>query len=616
MKTILFPVAVLSLVLSACSGLPSLTKQNEADTAKARARLQELLQDQQNKKQSNFSEQTGPTISIKPLDKAQQSSLEKKWLTDIQHITLDPAKDASIPAPAIIRMLRSKGINIVTSLPLDLYTYNGFGVTDVNAETALMVFLGAMGLDYELDNVRRLVTVEPMKSKTWTLNIGNRRTSFNAGDDTSASSSTSSPSAPPNPAGAGSMGALPGMPSSAYSGASSAGSSTSSSSGGSSAGGNANGITSTDDVWSKLSSELAQRLTILVPKTTVTSASAPIVPALTQPNQQLPTTTSVSSSNFYNVQTVGRFSINPETGAITVQAPKYLLNPLNEYMTRIQEMYNTVITFEGELLTVTTSLNVSEGIDWTAFNNASNGNYTTIAQNNILGGAVLTPATGTSSLVDALTIANSSIPGANALFGIASITKRFAAFNAYLSSIGQLRIKDTPLITTTSGTPVKFKNTTTRHYQQYQQVAAAGGVGSAAVATSTYDVPYETGMTLRLNPRYDVHSGLVRTQFSLERTMIHGFADKVNPISTGNSVQIINTKIPILSNTVNNGELLLKNGDFVVVGGLTEDSDDNSTSGVTGLIDTPFKALAGKDSRNNTTTTYYFALRVIVAKKD
>lgn len=592
-------VAITLLAVTGCS--TPLTKKNEADTQEARTRLQTIIKEQKAEKPSNFTEQDAPSIAIKPLGREQQEAQEKEWLTSITGITLDPAKKAAIPATAILRMFRDKGINIVTNLPLDLYTYDGFGVTDVNAETALMVFLGAMGLDFEIDNARHLIIVEPMKPQTWTFNIGNRRTSFNAGADAPTT-------AQPSPMGGMQGMGIPGMPGIQPQPPASSSAST--------GGNNTNGITSSDDVWSKLSAELTQRLSILVPKAG-TNNIAPIVPAINQPMQAPGQALNHNNaSSLYDTQTVGRFSINAETGAITVQAPKYILKPIGEYLTKVQEMYNTTITFEGELVTVTSTNNVSEGIDWSSFNNFSKGNYTSIVQNNILGGAVITPAAGTGALVDALTIGNASIPGAGALFGIASATKKFAVFNAFLSSIGQLKIKDTPLITTTSGTPVKFRNIITRHYQQYQQTAAAGGVGSAAVATNTVDVPYETGMTLRLNPRYDVHTGLVRTQFSLDRTMINGYETKVNPISNGTTVQIINTQMPILANTLNDGELLLRNNDLVIVGGLTEDSEDNNDSGITGLIDSPLKSLTGKGVRNKSTTTYYFALRVTVAKKD
>lgn len=616
-------------VLAACSNMAPLSKKNDADTAEARGRLDQFLTAQTGRPSTFTETETEPPkISVKPLDSAQQAALERKWLTNIQHITLDPAAKEPIRAPALIRMLRAKGINIVSHIPLDLYTYNGFGVTDVNAETALLVFLGAMGLDYELDHARKLVVIQPMKQTTWTLNIGNRRTSFTAGDDSNTAATGTNGTTTPSGAGTtgSALGATPGIPSgygTTAIGATTTLTGTTGTNNGTTTNGSSNTISAADSVWTTLLAELNQRVTILLPKTPGAPSPAggtATVPAITQAAAQAgsgmagdPNAANNTVSQFYHLQKVGTATVNADTGAVTVQAPQYLMRPINEYMKGVVKKYNTTITIEAELATVTTTNKQSEGIDWAAFNKLNNGQYTTIAQNNILGGAVITPAAGTDSVVDALSIGNTMLPGANALFGLVSLTKRFAAFNAYLSSIGHLTIKETPIIQTTSDVPVKLKNTTVRRYQTYQQVAAAGGTGGAAVATNTIDVPYETGMVLRLLPRFDVSKGLVRITYAINRMMLQGWEPKINPITTANGgVQFINTRTPILGATEQNGELNLRDGQIVVVGGLKEDTVDDNASGITGLMDTPLKALTGTGSRNSTKTTYYFLLRVVV----
>jgi len=617
-----FSLSLLSIaLLSGCSSLTAISEKNDAATRDTRARYQDLL-----KRQSTppASENTSslPAVAIKPLSKPQQAALEKKWLTDIQGITLDPAKNAAVPATAIIRMLRARGLNIVSHLPLDMYSYNGFGVTNVNAETALMVFLGAMGLDYELDNARQLVVIQPLKSRTWQLNIGNRQTSFSAGDSENSATSTG---------GIGSTQTSQGIGAGAYGAAGTFGASNSGSMPGAvgstmpqsmlstsntnaAGSGNGNNITTYDDVWSRLRTELNERLTVPFPKTSTDAAGSPSpnqVPGLSgAPNTGTMGIGTPQTPSFYNMLRVGTVSINPETGAVTVQAPRYLMDTLDKYMKGVIKRYNTLITFEAELVSITGTEDISKGLDWAAFNTINNGSYTSIAQNNILGGAVISPAAGTTSIADALSIGSATVPGANALFGVASTSKKFAAINAYLGSIGHLKIKDTPVISTTSGSPVKLNNTTVRYYQQYQQTAASGGTGSAAVATNVIDIPYETGITIRINPTYNVETDVINCLFSIDRRTLQGYQDKINPISTGNSVQLIPTKTPIIAKTNQNGSLVLRNGAFVVVGGLVEDVEENSQSGIPGLMDTPLKALTGKETKNQVKTTYYFALRV------
>lgn len=599
------PFLLLTLFIVGCS--TPLSKQNAVDSAEALAHYTAITKPQltpklDDKQPSRVFTINAPNIFIRPFSAEEQERRSNEWLRSIT-ISLTPSEYSTIPASEILRMFRANHINIVANIPLDAYQYGGLGVSNIDAITALTVFMGAMGLDFTIDNERQLVTIEPIKPKTWMLNIGNRSTSFKSGSSGS-SGGTSSSSTSGTTASASTTGKA----------------STSGTSNSTTSGTTGIGINSSDNVWDKLKTEIEQRLTVLIPYQNLSGSGS--VPSGSRTNNdimppsQAPGSSARGSNSdapFYTEQKVGRLSINPETGSITVQAPTYILKSLDEYLTKVQDMYNTSITFEGEVITITTSDSRSEGIDWSAFNSVAG--VQTVMQNNILGGAIITPAVGGNAVVNALTIANASLPGANTLFGITSASKKFAAFNAFMSSIGELNIKDRPLVTTTSGAPVQFQNYITRHYQQYEQTAASGGTtGGSAVATNTIDIPYDVGMSLSLNPRYDVYSGLVRTQFSVVRTMINGWEDKVNPISTGTTVQILNTKIPAIARTMNDGELLLRDGDLVVVGGLTEDSQDNSDSGITGLIDGPLKSLTGKGTRSKTNTTYYFALRVSIKK--
>lgn len=390
------------------------------------------------------------------------------------------------------------------------------------------------------------------------------------------------------------------------------------------------GIAVTDDFWSSMNREIKQRLTILVPKAAVTTAGTPGATAgaplpTPLPNQIYPTVgagaqqtmggAATGNTDLFIPQAVGNYSINPETGAIWVQAPSYILKSIDEYIAKVQEMYNTSITFEGQIVSVSSSKSLSEGIDWTAFNTIANGDFTSVIQNNVLGGAVISSAIGTNNAVGGVSFGNAGLPGAGSALGIMSASKQFALFNAFLSTIGQVKVVDTPLVSTTSGIPVKFEKEQLRYYTRYTQTAAAGGVGSSSVATVNEDVPFTIGVTLRLNPRYDSQTGMVRAQFSLKRTILSGWEEKINVLTSGSGFQNIPSKTPSLSNTSNDGEILLKDGDMIVVGGMTEESEENTDKGITGLMDSPLRSLTGSSLRNKVSTTYYFAIRVSVKRK-
>lgn len=624
MKLKLSLLILIAAGLSACTTAP-LGEQGEKEVNQSREQLQKLIAQAQRAAEntSGFYIDDEPAISVQPLSEEAQAAASKAWLTQIR-VTLGPGKEKRIPGPELIRMLRTDfGLNITTTVPLDAYSYSGFGVSNADAETALQILLGTMGLDYDVDNKRKVVIVQPMKPRTWILNLGNRRTSYSSGvqqaSGTGAVGASPAPFTPPMAS------TLAGSTGSTTSAATAMGSQNSNPS--------TTGIAVKDDFWASLNQEIKQRLTILVPRAPVTPGAAPgangapmPTPMPTQqfgaqvggmPGQQtLMGGSAVGGTDLYVPQAVGNFTINPETGAIWVQAPSFVLKGVDEYITKIQEKYNTLITFEGRIVTVTSTKNISEGLDWTAFNSLAGGEFTSVIQNNIIGGAVISSAVGTNNAASSISIGNTALPGGGSVLGVMSASKQFALFNAFLSTYGLVKVVDRPLVNTTNGMPVKFEKRQLSYFPRYNQTAASGGVGSATVATTNEDVPYTTGVTLTLNPQYDSQTGLVRAQFSLQRVIQTGWSEKINYLTTSTGFQSIPSRTPKLSDSGNEGEFILKDGDMIVVGGSTEDTEDNSDNGITGLMDTPLGGvLAGSRARNKASTTYYFAIRVTVKRK-
>src|SRR5690606_32903544 len=96
--------------------------------------------------------------------------------------------------------------------------------------------------------------------------------------------------------------------------------------------------------------------------------------------------TGVGGNDLYIEKQVGNFSLNPETGAVTVQAPSWILRDLDAYLKGVQEKYNTEITFIGEVLLVTSTDQESEGVDLAGFASWAAGRYGAVISNNALGG--------------------------------------------------------------------------------------------------------------------------------------------------------------------------------------------------------------------------------------
>lgn len=539
-----------------------------------------------------------------------------------------------VPVSAVVAKFAEQGINLTSDLPLESISYVG-KINATDGETALRAVLGSVGLDYEVDDGRRLVVIKPMSSRSWYLSIGNRKSTY-ATDPNGASATTGTAGATTGTSG-GATGTSGGTatPSPTASPppaatAASAGGSGGSGSAGNTQAANGTGVAAADDFWSSLASELTSRLSVMVPRAMISArpnGGMPPLPNLTgisppAPGMMPPFTPSMgaplpgsagggSSGELYLKRQIGSFALNAETGSITVQAPHWVLGDLDAYLKRVEAMYNTDLSFQGELVLLTSSRSDSEGFDVSAFGRWAEGKYGAIVANNALGGVTVTlPQSGVAGAVTA---------GAQAVGGpLVGLTyagvNALNLFNAYLSEIGQVTVVQRPLVTTTSGVPGIFSKKFTDYYNTVSQQAAAGGTGSAATATQNVLVPVELGTELRINPRIDISTGLIRAQLTLNQVVQSGSKTVPQTITFGNNATTVNTTIPLLTKQHLSGEILLRDGDLIVVGGQTEDNLSANENGLPGE-EGPIAGILGVKRASQTRATYYFALRVAVAKR-
>lgn len=549
---------------------------------------------------------------------------EHAWLRAMR-VTVQTGKDP-VPMAEILRALAKQGVSITSEMPLDRFQYSGFSLVDVDAESALRSVVTSVGLDYQADAQRRLVVIKPMSSRTWYLNIGNRRSSFAAGGNNTATPSTTNAVANAiSQSGAG--------------GASQQGASPSSS--------GKTEVTSSDDFWASLKTELDARLKLMLPEPPKATPAAPVaqplpqLPALPlppvvaqagagQPATQVapapatpqnlaaalpPAAPAPSSDGIlnYTSRQVGSYAVNPETGAVSVQAPHWVLQDLDSYFKRVSDMYNTDIVFQGELIMLTTDTTKSEGLDISSFAKFANSKYGVVYRNNGLGGVTVS-FPNANSLIPAVTAGPGALAGP--LLGIQNMVDGLQIFSAYLTNMGRVSSLQKPVLTTTSGVPADFRRTVTRYFNTVSQQAAGGGSGSAAVGTQNQLIAQDFGTVLRVNPRIDMSTGLIRAQIELVQTTQAGMQSIPQSVTSGNSVQQVTTQLPVVSKIVYSGEALLRDGDLVVMGGQTEDVENNTRDGVTGLMDSPaVGGVFGTTKRETNRNVFYFALRVNVTKR-
>ncbi|ALN21995.1 MULTISPECIES: secretin N-terminal domain-containing protein [Ectopseudomonas] len=543
-----------------------------------------------------------------------------RWLKD-QRINLAmPKGQSSISAQALAQMLRAKGINVMSSLPLEGYQYNGFGVSNVDGETALRLLFAPMGLDYVINDEGRFIAIVPNKQRTYYIKIGPKKTKYVSG----------------------SVSGNVGTSGSSYGGSGSSGGASSGVGGGESGGivggvqtgvDTGKGEVSIDmDFWEDLKTELAALLKQCVPSYVAPVATAstlpPMPPEMTggmvgMPAMQMQVMQQAAvpqpamqagGGSLCSEQTLGNFSVNPSTGAVTVQAPHWVMNDIEDYLNNVKADNAVTMVYEGMLILVNTTREKSEGLDLQAFASFANGEFGMVVNNNALGGVTVSPpSTGVPPVVT---------PGGDAIAGSFLGVQKLVGnpaqiFLAYLEANGSFTIKQKPRLATTNGVPSEFAQYDTQYYNQVQQNASSGSTGGALVGTSNQLIPFKVGTLLRIVPYYDDATGMVRSPITFSQSLQTGTFQTTQYITAGDGeTQAIPSEIPQIRDSNYSGEVLMKDGDMIILGGQVNESSESTGSGLPGYNAEGnwLSGAMGRKQHKDSVSTYYLALTLKVNK--
>lgn len=540
--------------------------------------------------------------------------LEKhRWLKEKNFSLALPRDGSSVSASALAQMLKSKGINIMSSLPLDNYHYSGFGVGNVDGESALRLLFGPMGLDYDINDEGQYVVITPMRARTFYVKLGERKTKYRSGTMTG------------NIGGGGGGG-----------GGSAGGASSGGDSGGAAGGGSTGVSTGLDtgvgevvvegDFWGNIDKELESMLTQCVPTTTapvVVSASSSLpqlppemggAPGMAQAfMQQTPIgqlAAATETADLCSEQKLGNYSINPTTGAITVQAPHWVMDSVSNYLSSVKADNAVTMIYEGMLIAVTSLKEKSEGIDLQAFASFANGELGMVVNNNALGGVTVSPG----SVI--------AVPGGQAVastfLGVQKLAGNPAqAFLAYLEANAEFSIKQKPRLAVTNGIPGEFAQYDTLYYNQISQETSAGATGGSLVGTTNTLVPFKVGTLLRIIPYYDTDTGLARSPITFSQSVQTGNFESTQFItdSDGNTTGVPSL-IPLIRDSNYAGEVLMRDGDMMILGGQVSETSDSSGSGLPGYNANGniLSGFMGQKKHKDQVNTYYLALTLKVNK--
>lgn len=500
------------------------------------------------------------------------------WLSQIPFSLEMDGSSSPISLREILRAFSSQGVNITTDIPISGYYYTGLNISNSNAKHALDLILANLGVDYVINDEQRSIRVTAMPRKSYYLSLNNRRANYSSGGtgdlrDAAEQGMGDSDDAPAYEA-EGSM-----------------------------------RIETSNNFWESLDREMSSRCTL--------SSNSPSKPpsfdmAGMGPDEQLVNglqnnaylyADDRSGSDSDEEIRICDFTINENTGTVTVQGPSWIQKDMATYFERMNTMLNSRITLEAKIVLFSTSAEASRGVDLSAF--AGELGKTGVAiQNNVLGGLTLNTDGHRASVM-----ANSA-PG-NSYLGVQIDGAQ--AFLGWLESQGQVSIENEPVITTVSGVPTTFRRTTPIVYFRYDQRTTPNEGGTVSVSIETTEVERSVGSIININPTYDIDRDLVRTQLGINQRYLTGWKNDQSYLAAGESIEAIPIEVPLIEEIVLNGELLLTSGETIIVGGQKFTTSNQSESGITNLREQKaVGGLFGASNSENQVFTYYMILSVNV----
>lgn len=307
-------------------------------------------------------------------------------------------------------------------------------------------------------------------------------------------------------------------------------------------------------------------------------------PAATGGNRANPPTNLAASPNPASLQqsgmTVTRKSTfreaasvitNPETGIISVRATGRQHEKVQEFLGQVMASARRQVLIEATVAEVTLSQNYQQGIDWSRLRASA------IAAN------LVAPATGIG-----MTQTGRAIAGTGAgLFtlGLGHTTASggtFAATVKLLEDYGNVRVLSSPKMSVLNNQTAILKVVDNLVYFTVKADTTTNQTASTTTyTTQLHSVP--VGLVMNVTPQISEGDTIIlNIRPSISRK--YAEVDDPNPELKKNN---ITSKIPVIRTREMESILRIENGSIAVMGGLMEDSMDNSDQAVPALSNIP-----------------------------
>ena len=169
----------------------------------------------------------------------------------------------------------------------------------------------------------------------------------------------------------------------------------------------------------------------------------------------------------------------------------------------------------------------------------------------------------------------------------------------------------------TNGMPGEFGQYDTLYYTQISQNTTSGdSTASGVVATQNQLIPFKVGSLIRIVPYYDSETGFVRSPITFTQSVQTGTYETTQYVTAGNTTTPIPSIIPLIRDSNYSGEVLMKDGDMLIIGGQVSETNESTGSGLPGYNakGNIISGIMGQKRHKDQVSTYYLALTLRVNK--
>ena len=302
-------------------------------------------------------------------------------------------------------------------------------------------------------------------------------------------------------------------------------------------------------------------------------AATPAAPAAAAPKAAAPTSALLIPKNVI---------VNAETGVISVRGTERQQRKIAEFLARVQGSAQRQVLIEATLVEVTLSDNFQSGVDWSRVGSSLN-NSLNVAQTLIGNSFGAGPVT-------TLTFSSDSSLFKGTLAATVKLLETFGKTKV-LSSPKVVALNNQTSVLKVVDENVYFEITATR------TLATATTAGYIDYTSTIKSVPI--GVMMSVTPQI-ARDGSISLNVRPTITRITGYATDPSPALMGSAV---NNLIPEIQVREIESTLKLDSGQTAVLGGLMQDSVDNTSNGIPGLMNLPLIGNLFRYRNDNTQKT-------------